>query len=79
MYEEIKFHKTETNPKYKALMEEELTASDGEREPYTGGGQRSSNLLEDMNSQHLVEEELTASDAVCDEYSYLYLYSQISV
>ena len=39
-----------------------MNASDGERGPDPGGGQRSPNLVEDMNSQHLVEEELTASD-----------------
>ena len=44
------------------LVEEELTESDGDRGPDQGGGQRSPNLVENMNSQHLVEEELTASD-----------------
>ena len=55
--EEIKLHKTETNPMDKVLMKVELPASDGER----GEGKRSPNLLEDINSQHLVKEKLTAS------------------
>ena len=40
----------------------EITASDGEKGPDPGGGHRSPNLVEEMNSQHLVEEELTASN-----------------
>ena len=43
-------------------MKEELPASDRERGPDPGGGQRSPNLVENMNSQHLVEKEHTASE-----------------
>ena len=74
MNEEIKLPKEEEDAKakneggkevgeeIKLLVEEELTASDGEREPDQGGGQRSPNLVEDMNSQNLEGEKLTASE-----------------